>query len=107
MYRAGRQKKPLRPKPPPPTLREVYKMSKNKLIDYHHVHHLEDYKGARKSELIYTVIDHILEQAPLPSQPQPTYQHVAHLTQLAQVAPMDAQPVREKKRSRLLGAPDV
>ena len=82
-------------------------MSKDKLIDYHHVHHLEDYKGARKSELIYAVIDHILEQAPLPSQPQPTYQHVAHLTQLAQVAPLDAQPVREKKRARLLGAPDV
>jgi hypothetical protein len=117
MYRAGRQKKALRPKPPPPTLLELKKMTKDKLIDYHHVHHLQGYKGALKDELMFTVRQHMHMQAllhgqctdqfwtPLPS--QPTYQHVAHLTQLAQVAPLDAQPVREKKQARLLGAPDV
>ncbi len=95
MYRAGRQKKPLRPKPPPPT--DLYKMSKSELINYCHVHHLWGYKGARKIELIFMVNEHMAEQVPL----QPTDKHVAHLTQLAQDAPVNTLPVRVKKQPRL------
>ena len=92
MYRAGRQKKPLRPKPPPPTELELYKMSKAELIDLCHIHHLRVYTGDRKIDLIFTVIERVGLQAPV---------HVAHLTQLAQDAPVNTLPVRVKIQPRL------
>jgi hypothetical protein len=92
MYRAGRQKKPLRPKPRLLTELELYKMSKAEVIDYCHMHHLRVYKSDRKTDLIFTVIERVGLPAPV---------HIANLTQLAQVAPVNTLPARVKKQPRL------